>query len=242
MEKISLHIPCLVDMFLPDTGKSAVHLLNRLGIPFVYHDNQTCCGQPAYSAGFLPEARKVARHFIEVFGEDEAVISLSGSCVEMIKMHFPELLAEDPSYYTRALELSQCTYELTQYLVEVAGLEDVGGRFEGTVAYHESCKLNLGLGISEQPKKLIRSLTGTELVHLSNADVCCGFGGEFSHKYPDISEPLVADKVKNFLESGADVLTMAEPGCFLNISGYISRHHPEKKVVHIVDLLAGEIR
>jgi len=227
---------------MPDTGKSAVHLFNRLGIPFVYHDNQTCCGMPAFNTGFWPEARKVARHFIEVFGEDEAVASLSGSCVEMIKIYYPELLVEDASYYTRALELSQRTYELTQYLVDVAGLEDVGGRFEGKVAYHESCKLNIGLGVSHQPKKLIRSLQGAELVPLSNADVCCGFGGEFSHKYPDISEPIVADKVKNFLESGADVLTMAEPGCFLNISGYISRYHPEKNVMHIVDLLAGEVR
>ena len=239
MNKVSVHIPCMVDMFMPDTGKSLIRLFQRLGIPFVYHTDQTCCGLPSFNAGFVPETRKVAKHFIDVFGEDEVVVSISGSCVGMVRTHYPELLADEPRWEARAQALSGRVYELTQYLVDVLGIEAVGGKFAGKVAYHESCQLLRGIGVSEQPKKLIRALEGAQLVELQGADVCCGFGGEFAHAYHEISERMVADKADNFLQSGADVLTMGEPGCFLNVSGYLSRHHPDRKVMHIADLLAG---
>jgi L-lactate dehydrogenase complex protein LldE len=239
MKKVAVHIPCMVDMFMPDTGRSVIRLLERLDIPFVYHTDQTCCGLPSYNAGFFPETRKVAKHFIELFGEDEAVVSISGSCVGMVKSHYPELLGDESRWGERARSLAGRIYELTQYLVDVLGIQDVAGKFAGKVAYHESCRLLRGIGVSEQPKKLIRSLKGAELVEMQGADVCCGFGGEFAHAYHEISERMVADKVSNFLQSGADVLTMGEPGCFLNVSGYMSRHHPDRKVMHIADLLAG---
>ncbi len=239
MQQISLHIPCLMNMFMPETGKSVVRLLERLGIPFKYNEDQTCCGLPASNAGFVPEARKVAMHFIEVFGDDPVVVSPSGSCVEMVTKRYPDLFAGDPEWLERAESLVSRTYEFTQYLVDVLGIDDVGGTFKGKVAYHESCSLLRGLGVSQQPKTLIQSLKGAELVPLQNADTCCGFGGEFAHKYSEISETMVAEKVQNFLNSGADVLTMGEPGCYLNISGYVSRNHPGKKVMHIADLLAG---
>ncbi len=230
MDKISLHIPCMVNTFMPGTGRSAIRLLERLGIPFDYNPDQTCCGLPAYNAGFVPETRKVAKHFIEVFEENERVVSLSGSCVSMVRDHYMTLFADEPDWQARARQLAGRVYELTQYLVDVLAIHDVGGRFEGKIAYHESCSLLRGIGVSEQPKQLLRSLKGAELVELQAADVCCGFGGEFAHAYHEISEKIVADKVNNFLQSGADVLTMGEPGCFLNVSGYISRHHPERKV------------
>lgn len=239
MKTVSLHIPCMVDALMPETGKSVIRLLKRLGIPHVYHADQTCCGLPAYNEGFVPETKKVAKHFIEVFGEDEVVVSLSGSCVGMVKTHYPELLADEPAWRDRAEGLAGRIYELTQYLVDGLGIESVGGRFEGKVAYHESCRLLRGIGVSEQPKKLIRALEGAELVELKDAQVCCGFGGEFAHSFHEISERMVADKVRNFLESGADVLTMGEPGCYLNVSGYIRRHHPDRRVVPLVDLLAA---
>ncbi|MBI9076049.1 MAG: (Fe-S)-binding protein [Desulfatibacillum sp.] len=239
MQTISLHIPCLMNMFMPNTGKSVVRLLERLDIPFVYHEDQTCCGLPASNAGFVPEARKVAKHFIQIFGDDPVVVSPSGSCVEMVTQRYPDLFADEPDWLERANALAYRTYEFTQYLVDVLGIEDVGGKFSGKVAYHESCSLLRGLGVSEQPKKLIRSLKGAELVPLQNADTCCGFGGEFAHKYSEISETMAKEKIANYLNSGADVLTMGEPGCFLNLSGYVSRNHPGKKVMHIADLLAG---
>ena len=239
MDKVFLHIPCMVDTFMPETGRSLIRLLDRLGIPYTYRSDQTCCGLPSYNAGFVPETRRVAKHFINVFGEARAVISLSGSCVGMVREQYPVLLADEPQWNSRAGELASRVYELTQYLVDVLGIEDVGASFEGKVAYHESCQLLRGIGVSEQPKKLLRSLRGAQLVDMQDADVCCGFGGEFSHVYHEISERLVADKVNHFLESGADVLTMGEPGCFLNVNGYVSRHYPKKKVMHIADLLAG---
>ncbi|SHJ65098.1 L-lactate dehydrogenase complex protein LldE [Desulfatibacillum alkenivorans DSM 16219] len=239
MTPISLHIPCLMNMFMPKTGKSVVRLLERLDIPFVYHEEQTCCGLPASNAGFLPEARKVAKHFLEVFGDDPVVVSPSGSCVEMITQRYPALFEDEPEWKARARDMASKTYEFTQYLVDVLGVEDTGATFSGKVAYHESCSLLRGLGVSEQPKKLIASVKGAELVPMQNADVCCGFGGEFSHKYSEISETMVQEKVTNFINSGADVLVMGEPGCLLNISGYVSRNHPGRKVMHIADLLAG---
>lgn len=239
MKRVSVHIPCMVDTLMPGTGRSVIRLLERLDIPFHYHTNQTCCGLPAFNAGVVPETKKVAKHFIELFGRDEAVVSISGSCVDMIRSHYPEILADEPDWQRRAMDLAGRVYELTEYLVDVLAIEDVGGAFAGKVAYHESCALLRGIGVSEQPKRLIRALAGAELVELRQAQTCCGFGGEFAHAYHEISEEMVAEKVNYFLASGADVLTMGEPGCYLNVSGYISRHHPEKRVVHIADLLAG---
>jgi len=239
MKKVSLHIPCMVDTLMPNTGRSVIRLLERLAIPYIYHTNQTCCGLPAYNAGIVTETKRVAKHFINLFGTDEVVVSTSGSCVNMIRNHYPEILSDEPDWQRRATDLSGRVFELTQYLVDVLGIEDVGGEFKGKVAYHESCALLRGIGVSEQPKRLIRALKGAELVEMQHADTCCGFGGEFAHAYHEISEEMVAEKTNAFLASGADLLTMGEPGCYLNVSGYISRHHPGRKVAHIADLLAG---
>ncbi|MBI5969192.1 MAG: (Fe-S)-binding protein, partial [Deltaproteobacteria bacterium] len=166
----------------------------------------------------------------------------SGSCVCMVKYHYPELLKDEPQWRRRAEELAPRVYELSQYLVDVLKVEDVGASFEGKVAYHESCHLLRGLGVSEQPKKLIKAVKGAQLVPLNAADSCCGFGGEFANQYPDISQAMVKDKVENYLTSGADLLLLCEPGCFLNIGGYLSRNHPGKKVMHLASFLAGNGR
>lgn len=241
MQPVALHIPCLIDNFMPETGKSVLRLLEWFNIPFVYPTEQTCCGLPAYNAGCLPEAKKVAKYFLKVFGGNEAVVSASGSCISMIKNHYPEIFADDPQWKEQAEALAGRVYELTEYLVDISGIETFSGEYEARVAYHESCSMLRGIGVSDQPKKLITSLAGAELVEMQHADVCCGFGGKFSHAYPEISEQMVADKVNNFLASGADVLTMGDPGCYLNISGYMARHYPDKKVLHIADLLASAI-
>jgi L-lactate dehydrogenase complex protein LldE len=238
MKKVSLFIPCTVDLFLPHIGEAAVTLLRRLGIDPVYHEEQTCCGQPAMNSGYQREARKVARHFIKVFGEDEIIVSPSGSCVCMVKYHYPELLADEPEWRRRAEELAPRVYELSQYLVDVLKTEDLGASFAGRVAYHESCHVLRGLGISAQPKKLLSAVKGTQLVAMDAADSCCGFGGEFANDFPDISESMVKDKVESFLASGADLLVLNEPGCLLNIGGYLNRNHPGKKVIHLASFLA----
>jgi L-lactate dehydrogenase complex protein LldE len=242
MNKVSLFIPCTVDLFLPHIGEAVVNLLRRVGVEPVYHPEQTCCGQPAINAGYLEEAKKAARHFIEVFGEDEAVVSPSGSCVCMVKQHYAELLADDPGWRRRAEELAPRVFEFSQYMVDVLHVEDVGAAFAGKVAYHESCHVLRGLGVSAQPKKLIQAVKGAELVPLEAAETCCGFGGEFANDYPDISAAMVRSKVENYLASGADLLLLCEPGCLLNIGGFLSRHHPGKKAMHVAHFLATDGR
>lgn len=238
MKEVSLFIPCLVDLFLPRIGEATASLLRRAGVNPVYRRGQTCCGQPAMNAGYRKEAKKAAKHFIELFGNDEVIVSPSGSCVWMVKHHYPELLGDEPEWFRRAAELAPRVYELSQYLVDVLDLTDTGAAFKGTVAYHESCHVLRGLGVSAQPQKLISAVKGATLVPMQQADCCCGFGGEFAFRYPDISESMVRDKVQDYLDSGADLLILCEPGCLLNIGGYLSRHHPEKKAMHLASFLA----
>jgi L-lactate dehydrogenase complex protein LldE len=232
----------MVDLFLPHIGEATVTLLHRLGINPVYHEEQTCCGQPAINAGYQQEAQKAAKHFIKVFGDDEKVVSPSGSCVCMVKYRYPELFENEPEWRRRAEELAPRMFELSQYLVDVLNIEDTGASFAGKVAYHESCHILRGLGVSEQPKKLIGSVKGAQLVSLDAADSCCGFGGEFANHYPDISESMVKEKVENYVASGADLLLLCEPGCLLNIGGFLSRNYPGKKVMHLASFLANSGR
>lgn len=239
MPDVSLFIPCTVDLLLPSIGEATVSLLRRLGINPTYHEKQTCCGQPAFNAGFRKEAKRLAKHFINVFCDDGIIVSPSGSCVFMVKQQYPLLFEDEPEWLQRTEELSQRIFELTQYLVDVLKVEDVGASYSGKVAYHESCHINRCLNISEQPKKLINAVKGAEPVPLDQADVCCGFGGEFSGRYPEISEAMVSEKVENYINSKADLLLLCEPGCLLNIGGFLSRHNPEKKVMHIANFLNG---
>ncbi|MDI6754303.1 MAG: (Fe-S)-binding protein [Thermodesulfobacteriota bacterium] len=238
MKNISLFIPCTVDLFLPHIGEATVSLLRRLGMNPVYHQEQTCCGQPALNAGYRQEAKKVAKHFISVFEKDEVIVSPAGSCVCMVKDHYPEILENESDWLRRAEALAPRVYELSQYLVDVLKVEDVGASFEGKVTYHESCHILRGLGVSEQPKKLIQAVKGAQLVPLNGADSCCGFGGEFAINFPDISESMLEDKLENFLASGADLLLLSEPGCLLNIGGYLNRNHPGKKIMHLASFLS----
>jgi len=237
MPKVSLFIPCTVDLLLPRVGLAVMKLLTHLGIAAVYHPEQTCCGQMLFNAGYRAQARRAARHFLTTFKDDAVVVSPSGSCVCMVKQHYPELLEDEPDWYARAVAMAEKTFELSQYLVDVLGSVDVGASYRGTVTYHESCHILRGLGIAAQPERLIRNVQGAHYVPLANADTCCGFGGEFAATYPDISGALVKDKVQSFLDSPAELLIVSEPGCLLNIGGYLHRHHPEKRVMHLAQFL-----
>ncbi|MBN2398630.1 MAG: (Fe-S)-binding protein [Deltaproteobacteria bacterium] len=242
MKHVSLFIPCTVDLFLPEIGEATVRVLRRMGVEPLYHEAQTCCGQPAMNAGYRDQARKAAKHFIDIFDDDDIIVSPSGSCVYMVKHHYPRLLCDEPVWLRRAEEVSERVFELSQYIVDVLGVDDVGASYTGTVTYHESCHILRGLGVSDQPKRLIQRANGTTFVPLPSADMCCGFGGEFAEDYHYISEEMVKEKIENYLESGADLLVLCEPGCLLNIGGYLSRNHPEKKALHIASFLAGTER
>jgi len=240
--KVSLFIPCTVDIFMPEIGVAAYRLLSQLEAYPMYHQDQTCCGQPLFNAGYRDQAKRAARHFIEVFGNDEHIVSPSGSCISMVKHHYPELLSDEPSWCDRARELSERVYELSQFIVDVLGVTDVGASFDGKVTYHESCHILRALGVSDQPKKLIAGVAGAQYVELNNANACCGFGGEFAVGFPEISHALVKDKATNFLNTGADVLLLCEPGCLLNINGYLHRNHPGKRAMHLATFLAGSMK
>jgi L-lactate dehydrogenase complex protein LldE len=242
MKQISLFIPCLVDLFMPEVGEACLAVFEHLRVQAVYHPEQTCCGQPAITGGYRSQAKHAAKHFIEIFENDDAIVCPSGSCVHTVRNHYPDLLADEPEWRQRAEDLALHLYEFSEFLVDVLAVEDIGGKYAGKVVYHESCQLLRGLNISEQPRKLIRAVEGTELSHWSGADKCCGFGGEFSVQYPEISEAMVEEKVTQYIESGADLLVACDPGCLLNIGGYLSRHHPDKKAIHLAIFLAEAVK
>jgi L-lactate dehydrogenase complex protein LldE len=241
MNNVSLFIPCTVDLVLPRIGESTVALVEHLGCRPVYHREQTCCGQMSFNSGFRTEAKRLARRFIEIFEHDEVVVSPSGSCVNMVKNRYPILFEDEPEWRRRALALAPRVYELSQFIVDRMGVTDLGAAADERVAYHESCSTLNGLGVSEQPKALIRAVRGADLVELAEADVCCGFGGTFANSFAEISTAMVAQKARRFLESGADLLVMCDPGCLLNIQGYLSRHHPEHRAAHLAEFLADRL-
>lgn len=237
MPTVSLFIPCTVDLLLPPIGQSTAAVLEHLGCRLIYHEEQTCCGLMSYNIGFRKESKHLAKHFIRVFENDDFIVSPSGSCVSMVKHRYVQLFEDEPDWQTRARAIAPRVFELSQFIVDQLGVTAIGGHYPAAVAYHESCSTLNGLGVSAQPKALIASTQETRLVELKGADICCGFGGTFANSFGDISTALVAQKVQYFMESGADVLVMCDPGCLLNIQGYLSRHHPQYSAMHLADFL-----
>ena len=174
-----------------------------------------------------------------MFADAEQIVCPSGSCVNMVRHHYATLFQKDTRWLQRAQNLAGRIYEFSEYLVDVLGVEDLGARYFGKVTYHDSCHLLRGIGIQEQPRKLITNVLGTELVEMHNSDYCCGFGGAFSVKYPDISNAMVGDKVKNIIDTGADTVVGCDMGCLMNIQGKLSRMGSDIKVMHLAQLLAG---
>ncbi|MCP4688663.1 MAG: (Fe-S)-binding protein [Desulfobacterales bacterium] len=239
-ERATLFIQCLVDGLYPWVAEDMVNVFEKLGLEISCPVDQTCCGQPAFTSGYRREARTAARHFIEVFeGEEGPAVCPSGSCVHMVRHHYPLLFQDDPQWLARAKNVGKRTYEFTEFLVDVLGVEETGARFHGKATYHDSCHLSRGLGVREQPRKLIRSVKGVELVEMEDSDRCCGFGGAFSVKYADISTAMVKDKVDNIIASGADVVVGCDMGCLMNIQGVLNRAASPIKVMHIAQLLAA---
>ncbi len=240
MKGVALFVPCLIDQFLPEIGFAVVKVLQKLGVEFTYDQRQTCCGQPLVNAGDSAGARRVAKRFISIFEKSDYIVAPSGSCIHTVKEQYLRLLADDPKWYQRAEKVSERAYEFTQFLVQVLGVEEVGYRYEGKACYHESCSILRQLGISDEPKQLLNNVAGLEMNPLKDADICCGFGGEFAINYPYISEEIVREKVKNFQDADADILVLGEPGCLLNIRGYLTRHGMSGQVRHIAEILAGQ--
>ncbi|MFH1155094.1 MAG: (Fe-S)-binding protein [Pseudomonadota bacterium] len=237
--KITLFIQCLVDSLYPEAGEAMVSLFERLGVTMNCPTDQTCCGQPAFNAGYRDQARKAAKRFIRIFENAETLVCPSGSCVDMVRNHYPELFKDEPAWLDRARTVGARTYELTEYLVDVMGVTDVGASFNGTVTYHDSCHLLRNLRVSDQPRSLISNVRGCQLIEMKDSTKCCGFGGTFSVNYPDISTAMLEDKVKNIMDTGADAVVGCDISCLMNIQGMLNRRGSTIKTLHIAQLLAG---
>ena len=238
-KKVTLFIQCLVDGIYPEVGEAMVAIFRKLGVNLTCPTQQTCCGQPAFNSGYQREARVAAKRFIEIFETAEAIVCPSGSCVTMVRHHYPQLFSDDATWLQRAQNVAAKTFELTEYLVDILGVDDLGAHFDGVITYHDSCHLLRNLRIKEQPRRLLRKMAGTEFIEMNDSDRCCGFGGSFSFKYGDISAAMAEDKVNNIIDSGAGAVVGCDMGCLMNIQGMLSRKGSSIKVMHIAQLLAS---
>ena len=236
---MSLFIQCLVDRIYPEVGEAMVQIFRRLGISLACPTKQTCCGQPAYNSGYLQESRVAAQRFISIFESADAIVCPSGSCVTMVRHHYPKLFSADDSWLQRAQRVAAKAFELTEYLVDILEVEDIGAHYNGVITYHDSCHLLRNLRIQEQPRRLLHKVSGAEFIEMHDSDRCCGFGGSFAFKYADISVAMLQDKVNNIINSGADTVVGCDMGCLMNIQGMLNRKASEIKIMHIAQILAG---
>jgi len=234
--KISLFITCLSDVLRPEVGQSTVRLLRRLGHEVDFPQNQTCCGQPFFNSGFFELAREQAKRTIEVLDNGQTIVVPSGSCAAMIKVEFLHLFEDDPAWSERAKELASRTFELADLLVNQLKVEQVGARYQGKITYHYACHLR-GLGLAGEVERLIQGVEGATLLPLTREDQCCGFGGSFSVRYPQISTAMVDDKVKCILATEADAMVSTDAGCLMNIGGRLHRLEKPIEVMHLAELL-----
>ncbi len=236
---VALFVSCLIDLFRPSVGFAAVKLLEDAGCVVHVPEVQTCCGQPGYNSGARRHARDIAARVIEAFAGFDAVVVPSGSCAGMIREHYPALFAGDPAMEPRASELAGRTHELVSFLTDVLGVERVEASFSGVVTYHDACAGLRELGVREQPRKLLASVAGLELVELADTESCCGFGGTFAVKYADISLDMAGRKTAQVAASGAETLLAGDLGCLLNLAGKLRREGSSVRVRHVAEVLAG---
>jgi L-lactate dehydrogenase complex protein LldE len=229
-------ITCLGDVIRPEAGKSVVRILRRLGHTIDFPASQTCCGQPMFNSGYAELAREQAKHTIRVFEGEQPVVAPSGSCAAMVKVEYPHLLEGDAAWHKRAVDLAQRTFEFSDFLVNQLKVVDVGAKYSGKVVFHFACHLRM-LQQTTEVETLIRHVQGATLVPLARQDQCCGFGGSFAVRYPQISGNMVEDKMQCILASGADCVVSTDAGCLMNIGGRMHREGKPTELLHIAELL-----
>ncbi|MEM1306648.1 MAG: (Fe-S)-binding protein [Pseudomonadota bacterium] len=239
--RVGLFVTCLVDLFRPSVGFAAVKLLREAGCAVQVPTAQTCCGQPAYNSGDRGTAADIARKTIAAFEGFDYVVAPSGSCVGMLRKHYPAILVEDPEWWPRAQALASRTHELISFLVDVRGVEAVATTLDATATYHDSCSGLRELHIKDQPRKLLATVEGLTLTEMADSEVCCGFGGTFAVKYPDISNAMVEKKTANAGSIAPDLLLAGDLGCLMNMAGKLKRQDSTIAVRHVAEVLAGEL-
>lgn len=237
--RVALFVTCLVDLFRPTVGFAAVKLLEDAGCTVEVPRAQTCCGQPAYNSGDRADAKAIALQVLDAFAGFDHVVAPSGSCAGMIRQHYLELFADDPTNLPRAEELARRTWELVSFLVDVCGMRTVAAEWHRNATYHDACSGLRELGVKRQPRQLLACVAGLSLKESTGAEVCCGFGGTFCIKYPDISDKMVTDKGADIAATGAAAVLAGDLGCLLNIAGKLHRQGMRIEARHVAEVLAG---
>jgi L-lactate dehydrogenase complex protein LldE len=236
--QVALFISCLADLFYPEIGLATVDVLRRAGVEVFFPPGQTCCGQVAFNTGYQSEARELAEHFVQVFESAPAIVSPTGSCVAMVRREYPGLF-QGARMRARVKGVVARTYELSEFLVQVLNVEDLGAEWHGRVTYHDACHLNRGLKVHDEPRRLLRHVRGLELVEMERSNWCCGFGGTFSVKMPDVSVAIAEHKEHLAQATGVDTLVTSDAACMMHLAGYFRRERFPLRVLHFAQVLAG---
>lgn len=235
--EVDIFIPCFIDQVYPETGFNMVKILEKLGVKVHYNSNQTCCGQIAFNSGYWDNAKELGVKFIKDFSNKRPVVGPSASCIGYVKNYYEKLFYNSP-WHLEYKELKSNIYEITDFLVNVLKVEDVGAKLEAKVTYHDSCAALREYRLNNEPRKLLAQVEGLELIEMKDREVCCGFGGTFAVKHEAISSAMAEQKVQNALETGAEYIVSTDASCLMQLDGYIEKNNLNIKTRHIVDLLA----
>jgi L-lactate dehydrogenase complex protein LldE len=236
---VSLFVTCVIDQLFPKVGMAMAQVLEEVGFDVAFDPAQTCCGQPAFNSGFRDEARRVALHFLDVFSDSRYIVVPSGSCTSMISHHYAELFANEPETLKRVHAIEQRTWEFSQFLLDVAKVEDVGATLRAVVTYHDSCHALRELKIKQGPRRLLSYVRGLELREMDIPEECCGFGGTFSVKFDGVSGGMARTKLQSIQKTGADVVVSIDSSCLMQLQGAISRAGLPLRTMHLAEVLAS---
>ena len=238
--EVDIFIPCFVDQLFPETGFNMVKVLEKSGVKVHYNGNQTCCGQMAFTNGFWDEARDLGIKFIADFGNNRPVVGPSSACIGFVKTYYEKLFYNTP-WHIKYQKLNENIYEITDFMVNILKVEDIGSRFDAKVTYHDSCAALREYRLNDEPRRLLSHVKGLTLLEMEKTDVCCGFGGTFAVKHEPISTAMAEQKVNLALQTGAEYIVSTDSSCLMHQDGYIKKHNLPIKVIHIIDLLAQGI-
>jgi len=239
MPRVSLFVTCVIDQLFPKVGIAMADVLERAGCAVDFPEDQTCCGQPAFNSGYRDEARTVARHFLKVFHGSEYIVVPSGSCTSMVSHHFADIFADYPSELAATHALEPKVYEFSSFLTQVLKVDDVGARFDGIVTYHDSCHALRELKIKDGPRQLLAKVKGLELREMDIAQECCGFGGTFSVKFPEVSGGMARTKIESIQKTGASTVVSIDSSCLMQLRGALSRAGLPITTLHLAEVLAS---
>ncbi|MEO6832092.1 MAG: (Fe-S)-binding protein [Chitinophagaceae bacterium] len=238
--RVQLFIPCFVDQMYPHTGLNMARILEKIGCEVSYNPKQTCCGQPAFNAGYWDDARAVAAKFLEDFDQEFYIVAPSGSCTGFVRNYY-EKLFENSEEKNKSAKVRAYLYEFTEFLVDVLKVEDLGAVFKGKATYHDACGALRECGVKSQPRKLLKNVQGLELVEMGECETCCGFGGTFAVKFEPISIGMAQTKVQSAINTGAEYMITTDVSCMMHIQGYIDKYNLPMKTIHIADVLADSM-